>query len=122
MVWMIRSVDGPLHLGPETFHATLFLGSCRAALWQTRRAELDPARRFEISEKPPAVGDEFIRAERLLRPEHDTRHDDFAPLRIGNSKDGRFGYGGMRKNHSLTSLEKTFSPPVSIMSFKRSRM
>jgi len=101
MVWMIRSVDGPLHLAQKRSRNSLFRILPEPLFWQTRRAELDPARRLKLAEKPPAVGDEFIRAERLLRPEHDTRHDDFAPLRIGNSKDGRFGYGGMRKNHSL---------------------
>src|SRR5271163_5358524 len=105
---MNRSIDGTLHLGPIAIPQYSFEDFSRPTFWQARLRELDPARRLKMRQELPAVGDQFTGIERSPGLERHARHDNFAPFRIGNSEDGRFGNSGIRKNHGFNFAGKNF--------------
>jgi hypothetical protein len=58
------------------------------------------------------VSDQFVLAQDLFRLPHDTRRNEFVPLRIGDSKDCCFTNRRMLVDNGLNFARIDFSPPA----------
>src|SRR5262245_31515037 len=84
------SAHRPFLIDPETFPQGPLQYLARPALRQLGFRELEAARNLVVGEKPPAVGDQFVRAKSLSRLAHDAGGDELTPLPVGDAEDRRF--------------------------------
>src|SRR6201986_5234449 len=81
------STHGPFPFTPITLAQNLLEYLAGAALRQLVFGELDAARNLVVGQRPAAVSNQFVRAERCSRFQHHACRDQLAPLRVGYAED-----------------------------------